>query len=136
MSTISKQYNDLMKSFLKNLDRGLKQETRTATREATNEARSTITTFKRIKTGKMRRNTKAFRFVRDRRYIVNLKSKALSRNKKFNYSFTQNSGTDNAFGKGIEVEGIEFVEEGMKKAEEILSEDKINQIVDQAYRTA
>jgi len=70
-------------------------------------------------------------------HLFKIRSRAINDKNGFNYSFTQNSGTLNAWGRGIKVTGINFMEYGRDYIlEKVINDSIIRSTVNKAWSEA
>ena len=131
------QYSKIARRFHNERNKAFDELAKKAAEAGGDAAKRRIEEVPRIKTGHMLRQTYGSAFNADEAHLFKIRSRAINNKNGFNYSFTQNSGTDDAFGRGIVVKGINFIEYGRDYVlENIITESILRRTVNEAWRKA
>ena len=137
MKSLYSQYSKIASRFDAAKNKALDKLAKQGATEGAIEARNKIRIERRILTGRMIRSTAGVNWDSEKGHGLKIRTRAINDANGFNYSLTQNYGTDNAWGRGIRVEGIYFIEYGRDFVlEKIITEGKIRSLINEAWKEA
>jgi len=137
MKSLYSQYNKVVNRFNDKRNKALDKLARKAAEAGGDAAKRRIEEVPRILTGHMLRQTYGSAQSVQGAHLFKIRSRAINDKNGFNYSFTQNSGTLNAWGRGIKVTGINFMEYGRDYIlEKVINDSIIRSTVNKSWSEA